>query len=308
VEGLPVAVEIAPPDAPREHVSALLAACSRALADSECVLSSEAPEDGSRAVAIVTWQGEGRAQIEVGLRREGRPEWRARTLDFEAKDELSERWRTVGFVVGTLSRPELRPDAKLDGAEPDPVVAPPVTDVRPSEPVPPRAPSDARPERGSGARAAIDIGAVTGPALDGMRSGALVRARFRIAESLRAVTGLHYLELPSDERGLSARWATASGGVGAVLGDDSVELSFGIDARGEYVNARANGRWHHNLFPGVGVGVTGAWMPSRWVGLFVGAEGAWIFGTREFRLTPESIVVEPALRINAEAGVRLRLR
>src|SRR5688500_17357593 len=106
---LPVAVEIAPPDAPKEHVAVLLSACSRAKRDGvECVLAADAPAGGSSAVAIITWQGGTRALVEVGLRREGRAEWRARSLDFAAaRDDVLERWRAVGLVVGTMANEQL---------------------------------------------------------------------------------------------------------------------------------------------------------------------------------------------------------
>jgi len=308
VDGLPVAVEIAPPDAPREHVTALLSACSRALADSACVLSSDAPEDRSRAVAIVTWQGEGRVQIEVGLRRQGNPEWRSRTLDFDPKDEPAERWRTVGFVVGTLSRPELPPEdsgatsSDAPASPQEPLLLPaPEPEQKPAPPPPSRA------ARRDAARAVLDVGAVTGPALDSMRSGAVLRSRWRIAESLRAVVGVNYLALPAGERGLSAGWLTALAGVSALLGDQRAEVSFGLDARAEYLNARANGVSRSNVFPGVGLGVTGAWMPTTPFGVFAGAETALMFGTREIEFAPDRVVVDPALRLNVEAGVRLRL-
>ena len=64
---LPVAVEIAPPDSPKESIAVLLAACTRAKRGGECVLAADVAGGGTSAVAIVTWQGNARALVEVGL-------------------------------------------------------------------------------------------------------------------------------------------------------------------------------------------------------------------------------------------------
>jgi hypothetical protein len=108
---LPVAVEVAPANAPREQVTALLTACSRAVGDAECILAADAADGNTQAVAIVTWQSDGRATVEVGLRHEGKPEWRSRNVSFLPSDEPLERWRAVGFVVGMLARGETPEEA-----------------------------------------------------------------------------------------------------------------------------------------------------------------------------------------------------
>lgn len=103
--GLPIAVEVLATDRAREHLSVLLSACTRAAGDAECLSAHELDGQDSRAVAIVTWEGR-RVLIEIGLRQGERPVRRTRTLQFEPSDDLRERWRTVGLVVGTLARPE----------------------------------------------------------------------------------------------------------------------------------------------------------------------------------------------------------
>src|SRR5688500_16331939 len=191
---LPVAVEIAPPDSPKESVAVLLAACTRAKRRGECVLAADVSGSGTSAVAIVTWQGNARALVEVGLRREGHPEWRTRTLEFDPnRDDLLERWRAVGFVVGTLANEE----APSSESEPE---------RRPKyqESMPPKAATDEARRReqkgkagqskapesegtestGSGqgtisqdepvfgrARGRLDVGASIGPAFDEVRFG-----------------------------------------------------------------------------------------------------------------------------------------
>jgi hypothetical protein len=340
--GLPIAVEITPPDAPREQVAVLLAACGRASADAECVPAADVSSSGSRAVAIVTWSGERRVVIEVGLRTDGRPEWRSRTLDFERLDDPLERWRTIGFVVGTLSRPEADlppiPDAEVSESNPkpmpatEPAKASPSAPPRPAKarprsntpprPAPERAASDAgdaadppEPERPrsprSPATATLDLGGVVGPALQGMRGGGLARGRLRWIDVLGAVFAVRYLDRPIGRGSFGGRWITGAAGVGVELGAGELAIGANVDGRAEYFEGRAAvgaaraalARW----LPGVGVGLNGAWMPTSALGLFVGGEAAYMFGTTDLRVAGDLVATDPALRFDVEGGVRVRL-
>lgn len=332
---LPVAVEIAPVDAPREQVAVLLAACTRAKRGSECVLASEVPNDSASAVAIVTWQGSSRALVEVGLRREGRAEWRTRTLEFQlGKDEPLERWRAVGLVVGTLANEELEQKAERSAQDvPSADPGKPATKPAPAEPPKPREPdtddasdeSESESERESderepGAvprylgpvRARLDLGAAAGPALDALRFGGLVRAELRLPDPIRVQLTSRYLERPSSANALRAQWITVSLGLGVGFGGERTEVSFAVDGRGEYFGARAERgseaeartRW----LSGMGFGVTGAWLPSSTLGFFVGADAAVMFGSTEVRVEDRTLGNDGELRYGAEAGVRFRLR
>jgi hypothetical protein len=131
---LPVAVEVAPPNAPRAQIAVMLAACSRAVADSSCVLAADVSEGGTLAVAIVTWNAADQVLVEVGLRQHGHAEWRSRSLSFGPRDELLERWRTVGFVVGILARGDAAADSTLPGKESAPRTEPAPASVASSAP------------------------------------------------------------------------------------------------------------------------------------------------------------------------------
>jgi hypothetical protein len=340
--GLPIAVEITPPDAPREQVAVLLAACGRASADTECVPAADVSDAGSRAVAIVTWSGERRVVIEVGLRKDGRPEWRSRTLDFERVDDPLERWRTIGFVVGTLSRPEaeLPPTPKAEGSEstltPKPAAEPPKATPpargrranarpranTPRRPTPERTASGAvdvadepEPERPrsprSPATATLDLGGVAGPALEGMRGGGLARGRLRWIDVLGVVFAVRYLDRPIGDGSFGGRWITGSAGVGVQLGSGELAIGGNVDGRAEYFEGRAAlgaaraalARW----LPGVGVGLNGAWMPTSALGLFLGGDAAFMFGTTDLHVAGELVATDPALRFDVEGGVRVRL-
>ena len=274
---LPVAVEIAPPDSPREQVAVLLAACTRAKRGGECVLAAEAPAAGTSAVAIVTWQGGARALVEVGVRRGGRPQWRARSLDFDAtRDDVLERWRAVGLVVGTLANEQVEPPGKAEApTESEP--SDPSNATRSKGPAPaasaeqragaarsPRKPQagtagdenadlerDAdegvnddqnddlslRRRRPYGVR--LDLGAAAGPALQAVRLGGLLRGELRLPRPLVVQLSARYLERPSGDLDLRAQWISLALGAGARFGSEQLEFAFAVDARGEYFGARA---------------------------------------------------------------------
>lgn len=314
---LPVAVEVAPANPPREQVVALLGACSRAVADADCVLAADLSEGGSQAVAIVTWQSDGRAFVEVGARREGKPEWRSRTVTFGAEDEPIERWRAVGFVVGTLARGEAPGEPEAKPAEPTPTslpTAPESPAVEPPQraravPVVPRALGN---EPGHPALAAVELGAVVGPGMDGLRTGGVLRTRWPLHEPLRSLFALRYVERPADDNGLRGQWLTVAAGAGAVLGTARAELGISLDARAEYFRASAedaagnqgsDSRW----LPGFGLGISGAWMPTPAFGLYLGAESAWMLSQTTLKVARRSAGHDRALRAAVDAGIRVRL-
>jgi hypothetical protein len=333
---LPVAVEIAPVDAPREQVAILLSACTRAKRGSECVLAADVANEATSAVAIVTWQGSSRALVEVGLRREGRSEWRTRTLEFDpGKDEPLERWRAVGLVVGTLANEELeqeRPTSAAPEGAPAQQATKPAT--KPAEAAGRRAkPERSEPNEDGGddddgddreyeivtgpsylgpVRARLDLGAAAGPALEAMRFGGLVRAELRLPDPIRLQLTTRYLERPSSANDLRAQWITVSLGLGLGFGGERAEVSFAVDGRGEYFGARAERgsdseaatRW----LSGMGFGATAAWLPSSTLGFFAGGDLAVMFGSTDVRVEDQSLGRDGELRYAAEAGVRFRLR
>jgi len=104
-----IAVEISAPDdargrnaaRSRELRLALLAACTDTAGVAECV-----DAEGARkavAVALVYWQGPGSVHIEVSSKRVREEEWTERDLRFNAGDATIERWRMVGYAVGTVA-------------------------------------------------------------------------------------------------------------------------------------------------------------------------------------------------------------
>jgi hypothetical protein len=98
-----VVVEIARAEESPSSARFLLDACNVGMHPGRCVLGRDAALDDDRAIAIVTWEGDGdsEARVEVGLRVRGRPQWQTRFLSFAPADPQGERWRTVGFAIAT---------------------------------------------------------------------------------------------------------------------------------------------------------------------------------------------------------------
>jgi hypothetical protein len=110
-----VAVDIAPPstagagDAGCEAdpggrrspgCEALLEACTAAAFNAVCVPISEGR--GADTVVLVAWRGPRAARVEV-LGRGGEQRRWMRDLEFEAADATLEKWRSVGYAVGSLA-------------------------------------------------------------------------------------------------------------------------------------------------------------------------------------------------------------
>jgi len=140
----PIVVDVGVVEPQRELASALLDACSQAAAaaGAECRLVRDAPNGPYTAIAIVTWEEGDRARVEVGLRRVPASEWRTRELTFQGADADVERYRSVGFVIGTLAT-AARDDsvAPSKGAAPVGEGAVPNGAPAPNGSTPPNAPS-----------------------------------------------------------------------------------------------------------------------------------------------------------------------
>jgi hypothetical protein len=209
----PVVIDMGMAEPPEVLVASMVEACQKAVGDGECHLVREAPQGPYRAIAILTWDGPDKVRIEVGLRREVGTEWRTRALTFQPEDVELERFRSVGFVVGTLASEEEAP-APTPEVKPPPPVAPPPKAVSP-------APTPAPPPSEPPARPASSIGLVgtLGGALDEgpPRYGAAVRGRFGLAPWIGIAASVGASVRPKDEHGLALIFLDAGVGAGLVL-------------------------------------------------------------------------------------------
>jgi hypothetical protein len=188
------------------------------------------------------------------LRREPTSEWRTRELTFQAADADIERYRSVGFVIGSLATaarddavPKSAPSAttnpttKPDTAptkEPAPKPAPPpptkpvpvvVAPVKPKEPAPRKgAPSAPRRYGWIGLTGTVGGGLDHGSA----RWGGQGWAGVRILPHVAAIASGGLSLRPRDDLGLAARWIDAGLGIAALLGPKN---SLHLDVRGQFL-------------------------------------------------------------------------
>lgn len=80
---------------------ALLASCDAAAAKAaECVMAKTDREVA--VLALVFWRGPTQIRVEVGLAGRKVP-WAIRELEFSPRDPAVEKWKTVGYTVGSLA-------------------------------------------------------------------------------------------------------------------------------------------------------------------------------------------------------------
>jgi hypothetical protein len=308
----PVVVEVYAPQPRPQELSVLLAACTRAATPHECITSEAKSTEPPLGVAIVRREGE-RARIELGLRRVVNAEWSTRDLLFQPGDDELERYRAIGFAIGTLvARAVEPPTPPVSEVQTEPT-APPVS-PRPSPATVGAKPAAPRPPP---ARATwLDVAGGVGLALipGPPRAGGSLRAATEIVpRGVFGVAETGYAERGTDPT-LRVRWLTMALGVGHPLAPNL--RSLGVDVRLLFVVERmaltafAGGdsagetRWK----PGVTAAIDGHWDAAPPVGLVLSAATF---------IDPERTVVHvagepagetPSLGLSGFIGVRLKLR
>ncbi|HEX2869706.1 MAG TPA: hypothetical protein VHP33_00590 [Polyangiaceae bacterium] len=308
----PVVVEIYAPQPRPQELAVLLAACSRAATPHECVSSENKASEPPLGIAIVRRDGD-HARIELGLRALAAAQWTTRDLQFQPGDDELERYRAMGFAIGTLVAREVEPPPAEPPAAPAPSA--PVTAPTPPPPAEVKEPAAApapRPRRATwvDVSGSVGLGLIPGPP----RAGGSLRAAFEvIPRGLFGVAETAYAERGMDSQ-LRVRWLNAALGVGHPLAPNL--RTVGIDVRLLVVLERmtltaerastedAASRWK----PGVSVAIDGHWDFASPVGLVVSA-AAFIDPERTVVHIEGDLVGEtPALGLNGFVGLRFKLR
>lgn len=96
-----VVIELPAEDVAKPVAAELVAACSQAHPDGECVLGSSKDEG---LHAFVVWEGTEHQRAFLWVEAPG-PNGRAarRRVEFVESDKPEQRWRSVGFVIGSLA-------------------------------------------------------------------------------------------------------------------------------------------------------------------------------------------------------------
>jgi hypothetical protein len=221
-----IVIEISAPKVSDDALAVLVSSCTRAARGAECVLAKNAADESPSAVAIVSLQSEDKMRVEVGVRQGDHDSWRTKDFSFLAADEAMDRWRAVGFAIGTLAESNPPPpDAEVRPAPPPPPPAlPPV--IAPPPPAPPPPPKPA-----PGPRLFVSALGLIGPGLSRPDSAAQNGASnpWRIGAGLRvelapprgplyfSFGGSAATRVASDTHGTDVRWFDVSAGPGVAL-------------------------------------------------------------------------------------------
>ena len=306
-----VVVEVYAPQPSTSELAVLLAACSRAATPHECISSDTKSADPPLGVAIVRRDGD-RARIELGLRSVVSAQWSTRDLVFQVGDDELERYRAIGFAIGTLVAREVEPPPPAQAERPAPPapapsVAPPAPAVRER----PAAPQTHL-RRGAWVDAAgtVGLGLIPGPP----RAGGSLRAAFELVP--RGIFGVAeggYAERSGDAS-LRVRWLNAALGIGHPLAPNLHSL--GVDVRLLFALERMSlaarrdssvddaARWK----AGVTAAIDGHWDFAPPIGLVVSAATFMDPVRTLVHVGGEDVGETPALGLSGFLGVRLKLR
>jgi hypothetical protein len=309
----PIVVEMHSPQPGPQELAVLIAACTRAAAPNECISSETRSSESPLGVAIVRRDGD-RARIELGLRSVVSAEWSTRDLVFQPGDDELERYRAIGFAIGTLVARRLEPEAPPAPTATDP--PPPAAEAPTSAQPAPRdvAPHRKPPPRGRSTwldlAGGVGLGLVPGPP----RAGGALRAGSDILPGGLFGTGeLGYAERTGDPS-LRVRWLSVGLGIGHPLG---LRLrSLGVDGRllitvervsftaVEGDDTDAGSSWK----PGLAAAIDAHWEALPPLALVVSA-ATFVDPRRTVITTHNSPVAEtPALGLSGFVGLRLKLR
>lgn len=336
----PIVVEVYAPAPRPAELAALLTACSRAAAPKECVSSEVKSAEPPLGVAIVRREGD-RARIELGLRSAPSAEWSTRDLTFQPGDDELERYRAIGFAIGTLvagqqgprqpgqpgqpAEPAASPRPSKPEAAPE-TLPPPLPKPKaerttrassspdePPEPEPePEPPPPRRTYRSAwlDATGSVGLGLIPGPP----RVGGALRGAFELVpHSFFAVVEGGYGQRFGDDS-LRVQWLSVSAGLGHPLAPDL--RSFGVDVRvmatlerisvtaTEGIVSESDARFK----PGVTAAIDGHWDIAPPVGLVLSA-ATFIDPKRTVvRSASEDVGETPSLGLSGFVGLRFRLR
>lgn len=309
----PIVVEVYAPQPSAQELGALIAACRRAAAPNECVSSDVKTSEPPLGVAIVRREGD-RARIELGLRGGPSAEWSTRDLVFQPGDDELERYRAIGFAVGTLVARQVAPavaETETETAPSEPEPSPPPSVVAPPTSLPPPPTVVSGPLRSTWVDVAgqAGLGLIPGPP----RAGGAFRTASELApRGLFAVAELGYSERLGGST-LRARWLHVSVGVGHPLSrlrSLSVEVRLALALERLAVTAvegqrsQADSRWK----AGAVAAIDGHWEFAPPVGLLLSA-ATFIDPKRTLIRSGGEVAGEtPALGLGGYLGLRLRLR
>lgn len=307
-----IVIEIAAPQVSDDALSVLVSSCTRAAREAECVLAKNANDEQPAAVAIVSLLPDDKMRVEVGVHQGDHDSWRTKEFSFLAADEPLDRWRAVGFAIGTL-------------AESEPEAAEPTAASKPPPPAPRVAPAPAPLTRRAPASkptplTELSVGAVAvfGPGLDSgpWRLGSelyghLALSRVPLFFTLGASAATR---LASDASASTPRWFDVSLGAGVPLlgASEQSGLELRVALLTEYFDVAASTLGRSEMRSRWTVGAQGAFGGRLRIvkDLFLTAEvqAAGFSGSTEVRVASVPVGSNANFRYLGSLGLRVRLR
>lgn len=316
-----IVIEVAAQQVSEDALAVLVSACTRAARDASCVLTKDASEERASAVAIVSVQAEDKMRVEVGVRQVERDSWRTKDFTFLPADETLDRWRAVGFAIGTLAEsdvPTSKPAPEPPNVEP-PRRAPPERVRETPRPAPEVKP---RSQVFVGASALVGPGLDTGPIrLGGGLSALLAPPRVPLFFTLGANAASVVADIPGAAAGAApassanARWYDFSLGAGVSVLGPLVEghgLELRVAALADYFESSAlagsrsatKSRW--TLGAQASLGARLQIVPG--VFLTAALDGAALSGATGVRVSGQLLGTSENFRYLGSLGLRVRLR
>jgi hypothetical protein len=306
----PIVVEVYAPQPRPQELAVLIAACSRAAAPNECISSDVKSSEASLGVAIVR-RDRDRARIELGLRSAPNAEWSTRDLVFQPGDDELERYRAIGFAIGTLVARQAEPEPKAVAARPEP---PPPPEKKPLEPAlaepAPSAPTPGRRSAWLDATGSVGLALIPGSPRVG---GTLRAATELVPRSFFAVVEGGYSERLTDPS-FRADWLSLGAGLGHPLvphpSSVGADLRLLLAVERMSVTATEGGqqasdsRWK----PGVTAALDGHWRLSPPVSLVLSVATFIDPKRSEVRSSGRTIGETPAVGLTGFVGLRFKLR
>jgi hypothetical protein len=311
-----IVIEIAAPNVSDDALAVLVSSCTRTAREAECVLTKNASDEQPAAVAIVSQQSEDKLRVEVGVRQGDHDSWHTKDFAFLAVDQPLDRWRAIGFAIGTLAESTL-PPAPPPVALPEKATEPPMAPVT-VLPAPSRASKQIKKPQPS-PQLFVGAAGIFGPGLD--------RGPWRIGSALYVDVGLQRApvfftfggsaatRVTSDRSGASPRWVDISGGAGigllGALGSSGLELraqalaeEFDVSVSSVDGRSAERGRW---IFGAQGeLGGRVQVVPDLFLTAGVSATG--LSAATDVQVASEGIGSAASFRYLGSFGIRVRLR
>lgn len=315
-----IVIEVAAQQVSEDALSVLVSACTRAARGASCVLTKDASDAQSTAVAIVSLDAADKMRVEVGMRQGEHDSWRTKEFNFLPTDEQLERWRAVGFAIGTLAESDSLTTQEAPQPELEPRPEKPPAKVRPV-PLPlPQLGAPLRTQMFVAAGALAGRGLDTGPMRVGGALSLLVAPPrlplfFNFGASAASLLG--DVSSPAGSASpatATARWYNLYAGVGvplfAPLHSSGLELRTAALTDYFETSAVAGGRSESQSRWTIGVQASLAGRLQVMPGVFVTAavEGAALSGVTGVWVAGQLLGTSEGFRYLGSVGLRVRLR